>query len=89
MKEKFKFTDPGSCISECSDKLVTSIYGVRNVGDVKEELRISVIIRTHLPAGVVCRLYRNGELINVEDETSADTMELGKRVKAYIDNLEK
>lgn len=88
MKEKFKFTDSGSCISECSDKLVTSIYGVRNVEEGKEELRISVIIRTHLPAGVVCRLYRNGDLINVEDWTSTDTMELGKRVKEYIGDLE-
>lgn len=89
MEEKFKFTDSGNCISESNCKLITSIYGVRNVGDVKEELRISVIIRTHLPAGVVCRLYRNGDLINVEDWTSTDTMELGERVREYIDNLER
>ncbi|WP_288945590.1 hypothetical protein [uncultured Porphyromonas sp.] len=88
MKEKFIFTDPGSCISECSDKLVTSIYGVRNVGDVKEGLRISVIIRTNAPASVVCRLYRNGELRNVEYWTSTDTMELGERVRSYIGDLE-
>lgn len=88
MKEKFKFTAPDNCICEYRDTLRISIWGVRNVGDDREELGITVITRTNAPAGVVCKLYRNGELIKASEEYSDDATELGKRIKAYIGDLE-
>lgn len=86
--EKFKFTAPENCICESRCALRVSLYGVRNVGDDREALSITVIIRTNAPTGVVCRLYRNGDLIKASEEYSDDAKELGKRVKEYIGDLE-
>ena len=88
MKEKFKFTAPENCICESPCALRVSIYGVRNVGDDREALSITVIIRTNAPAGVVCKLCRNGDLIKASEEYSDDATELSNSVKAYIGNLE-
>lgn len=88
MKEKFIFTAPDNCIVESRGALRISIWGVRNVGEDKEELSITVITRTNAPAGVVCKLYRNGDLIKASEMYSEDAKELGKIVKDYIDNLE-
>lgn len=86
--EKFIFSAPENCICESKCALRVSIYGVRNVGDDREALSITVIIRTNAPAGVVCRLYRNGDLIKASEEYSDDATELGKRIKEYIGDLE-
>ena len=88
MKEKFSFTTPEKCIYVSKCALRVSIYGVRNVGDDREALSITVIIRTNATAGVVCKLYRNGDLIKASEEYSDDATELGKRVKEYIGDLE-
>lgn len=89
MEKKFIFTAPENCIREYRGTLRISIYGVRNVGEDYEELSITVITRTNAPAGVVCKFYRNSELISREEEHSTDTMGLCKKVKKYIDDLEK
>lgn len=86
--EKFVFTAPENCICESRCSLRVSLYGVRNVGDDREALSITVIIRTNATAGVVCKLYRNGDLIKASEEYSDDATELGKRVKEYIGDLE-
>ncbi|OFO52186.1 hypothetical protein HMPREF3027_07120 [Porphyromonas sp. HMSC077F02] len=88
MEERFKFTAPNNCICEGRDSLRVSIYGVRNVGEDREGLSITVIIRTNAPAGVVCRLYRNGDLIKASEEYSANATELSNSVKAYIGDFE-
>lgn len=88
MKEKFIFTDDRNDLWEDRDRLTTCIDGVRNVGDDREALSITVIIRTNATAGVVCKLYRNGDLIKASEEYSDDAKELGKRVKEYIGDLE-
>lgn len=87
--EKFKSTAPNNCICEGGDSLRVNLYGVRNVGEDREALSITVIIRTNAPAGVVCRLYRNGDLIKSSEEYSANATELVKRVEEYIGDLEK
>lgn len=87
--EKFKFTAPENCICESRCALRVSLYGVRNVGDDREALSITVIIRTNATSGVVCKLYRNGDLIKASEEYSDNAKELGKRVKEYIGDLEK
>lgn len=52
--EKFIFSAPVNCICEGRDSsLRVSLYGVRNVGDDRESLSITVITRTNAPAGVV------------------------------------
>ena len=86
--EKFKFTAPDNCICEGRNSLRVMIYGDRNVGDDRESISITVIIRTNATSGVVCRLYRNGDLIKASEEYSDDATELGKRVKEYIGDLE-
>lgn len=88
MEKKFIFTAPGNCICESRGTLRISIYGVRNVGEDYEELSITVITRTNAPAGVVCKLYRNSDLIKATEEYSDDATELGKRIKEYIGDLE-
>lgn len=88
MKENFRFTAPDNCIREYRDTLRISIWGVRYVGEDKEELGITVITRTNAPAGVVCKLYRNGDLIKASEEYSDNATELGKRVKEYIGEIE-
>ena len=88
MEEKFKFTAPNNCICESRCALRVSLYGVRNVGDDREALSITVIIRTNATAGVVCKLYRNGDLIKASEEYSDDATELSNRVREYIGNLE-
>ena len=86
--EKFRFTAPDNCIYVSGGALRVMIYGVRNVGDDREALSITVITRTNAPSGVVCKLYRNGDLIKASEEYSEDATELGKRVKEYIGDLE-
>ena len=88
MEKKFIFTAPDNCIVESRGTLRISIWGVRNVGEDKEELGITVITRTNAPAGVVCKLYRNGDLIKASEEYSDDATDLGKRVKEYIGDLD-
>ena len=85
--EKFIFTAPDNCICEYRDTLRISVWGVRYVGEYKEEIGITVITRTNAPAGVVCKLYRDGELIKASEEYSDDAKVLGNSVKAYIDDL--
>ncbi len=86
--EKFNFTAPVNCICEGRGTLRISLYGVRNVGDDREAISITVIARTNAPAGVVCKLYRNGDLIKASEEYSDDATDLVKRVREYIGNLE-
>lgn len=87
MEEKFILTAPENCICESPCELRVSLYGARNVGEDSDGLSITVIIRTNAPAGVVCRLYRNGDLIKASEVYSANATELGKIVKEYIDDL--
>lgn len=87
--EKFKFTDDRNDLWEDRDRLTTCIDGVRYVGDVKEELCIIAILSTTEPAKVVYLRYKNGELISRDVEHATDTMGLCKKVKKYIDDLEK
>lgn len=89
MKEKFRFTDYRNNRWEDMERITTSIYGVRNVGGVKEEIIIIAILSTTGPARVVYLLYENEELISREVEHSTDTMGLCKKVHKYIDDLEK
>lgn len=89
MKEKFRFTDYRNNRWEDQERIITSIYGVRYVGDVKEELCIIAILSTTEPAKVVYLRYKNGELISRDVEYSTDTMGLCKKVQKYIDDLEK
>lgn len=86
--EKFIFTDDRNDLWEDRDRLTTCIDGVRYVGDIKEELCIIAILSTTEPAKVVYLRYKNSNLISREVETFTDTMELVKRVKKYVDNLE-
>lgn len=87
MEEKFRFTDYRNNLWVDQDRITTSIYGVRNVGDVKEELSIIVFLSTTEPAKVVYLRYRNDELISREVEAFTETMELGKKIRRYIDKL--
>ena len=89
MKEKFRFTDYRNNRWEDQERITTSIYGVRNVGGVKEEIDIIAILSTTRPARVVYLRYENEELISREVEHSTDTMGLCKKVQKYIDDLEK
>ncbi|WP_288945591.1 hypothetical protein [uncultured Porphyromonas sp.] len=86
--EKFRLTDDRNDLWEDRDRLTTCIDGVRYVGDVKEELSIIVTLSTTELAKVVYLRYKNSNLISREVETFTDTMELVKRVKKYVDNLE-